>query len=125
MSNNHHPPTSTPSGTSGSGGGGPQNENEVSNKEVIKSEGADNVNSTVKPIHNYPDYYQQHYGNPHNDLSSAFINCKQSADAFNRSSVVNNHHPTQSASSAPPCSARPSNSNSKSNKNRPNSGNLI
>ena len=122
LSNNHHPPTSTPSGTSSSGGGGPQNENEASKE--VKSE-AESVNSTVKPIHNYPDYYQQHYGNPHNDLSSAFINCKQSADAFNRSSVVNNHHPTQSASSAPPCSARPSNSNSKSNKNRPNSGNLL
>ena len=122
LSNNHHPPTSTPNGP---GSGGPQSEDHIQQaKESIKSEAETIQNSTVKPIHNYPDYYQQHYGNPHHDLSSAFINCKQTAD-FSRSSaaITNNHHPTQPTGSAPPViSDRPSNSNSKSNKNRPTSG---
>jgi len=121
LSNNHHPPTSTPSGP---GSGGPHSEEHIQQaKESIKSEAETIQNSTVKPIHNYPDYYQQHYGNPHHDLSSAFINCKQTAD-FSRSSaaITNNHHPTQPTGSAPPViSDRPSNSNSKSNKNRPTS----
>ena len=112
LSNNHHPPTSTANSGGGAGGTG---QSEADAKEV-KSE----AESTVKSLpHNYPDYYQQHYGNPHNDLSSAFINCKQTAD-FNRSSAPNNHHPQSGAGSA--AQARPTNSNSKSNKNRPNSG---
>ena len=69
--------------------------------------------------HNYSDYYQQHY-NPHNDLSSAFINCNSASSSGARS--ASNLHP-QSVSAASVGSARPS-ANSKSNKNRPNAGKI-
>ena len=55
LRNNHHPPTSTPNGP---GSGDPQSEEQQQAKESIKSEAETIQNSTIKPIHNYPDYYQ-------------------------------------------------------------------
>lgn len=95
----NHPPTSSAG--------------EEATKDVVKAEA-----ESVKPLHtNYSDYYS-HY-NPHNDLSSAFINCNSS----NSVRSVNNHHSAASPVSAGggSSSSRPS-SSSKSAKNRPNAG---
>ena len=67
-------------------------------------------------LQNYPDCYGQHYTTtPHNDLSSAFINCNSSGNAVR----------TPPSAVASRSSANNNSATSKSNKNRPNAGILL